>query len=271
MKRIYLLITFLMVLALVSHAQNERKFVRQGNKYFLEAMKDTAHLDTVQFNKAEIEYRKAIEKKPEENKWNFNLADALYKQKKFGESAEKFKEIADKTFDKTEKARALHNLGNSMLFGNKLDESIAAYKEALRNNPKDLETKYNLLYAMNKKKKQQQQQQKNQDKNKDKNKDQDKNKDKNQDQNKKDQNKDQNKDKNKDQNKQNQDQQNKNQNQNQNKDQQNQQQQQQQSKISKQNAEQMLQALENNEKKIQDKVKKVQALKAQSKRVDKDW
>lgn len=270
MKKIFAIFTFLMVLALIGQAQNERKFVRQGNKYFLEAMKDTAHIDTVQFNKAEIEYRKAIEKKPEESKWNFNLADALYKQKKFAESGEKFKEIADKTFDKTEKARALHNLGNSMLMGNKLDESIAAYKEALRNNPKDLETKYNLLYAMNQKKKQQQQQ-KNQDKNKDKNKDQDKNKDKNQDQNKKDQNKDQNKDKNKDQNKQNQDQQNKNQNQNQNKDQQNQQQQQQQSKISKQNAEQMLQALENNEKKIQDKVKKVQALKAQSKRVDKDW
>ena len=252
MKQIYLLLTFLMVLAIAGQAQNERKFVRQGNKYFLEAMKDTAHLDTVQFNKAEIEYRKAIEKKPGESKWDFNLADALYKQKKFGESAEKFKEIADKTYDKGEKARALHNLGNSMLMTNKIDESIAAYKEALRNNPKDMETKYNLLYAMNMKKKQQQK--KNQDKNKDK-----------KDQNKKDQNKDQNKD----QDKKNQDQQNKNQNQNQN--QQNQQNQPQQSKISKQNAEQMLQALENNEKKIQDKVKKVQAMKAQSKRVDKDW
>lgn len=265
MKRIYLLLTFLMVLAIAGQAQNERKFVRQGNKYFLEAMKDTAHLDTVQFNKAEIEYRKAIEKKPGESKWDFNLADALYKQKKFGESAEKFKEIADKTYDKSEKARALHNLGNSMLMTNKIDESIAAYKEALRNNPKDMETKYNLLYAMNMKKKQQQK--KNQDKNKDKNKDQNKDKDK-KDQNKKDQ-KDQNKDQNKDQDKKNQDQQNKNQNQNQN--QQNQQNQPQQSKISKQNAEQMLQALENNEKKIQDKVKKVQAMKAQSKRVDKDW
>lgn len=71
--------------AAVSQAQNERKFVRQGNKYFEAAMKDTAHLDTVQFNRAEIEYLKAIEKKPEETKWNFNLADALYKQKKFDE------------------------------------------------------------------------------------------------------------------------------------------------------------------------------------------
>jgi tetratricopeptide (TPR) repeat protein len=254
MRKIFLIFTFLIILAITVQAQNERKFVRQGNKYFLEAMKDTAHIDTVQFNKAEIEYRKAIEKKPTENKWNFNLADALYKQKKFEESAEKFKEIVDKTFDKDEKSRALHNLGNSMLMGNKIDESIAAYKEALRNNPGDMETKYNLQYAMNLKKKQQQQQ-----KNQDKNKDQDKKKD----QNKKDQNKDQ-KDQNKDQDKKDKDQQNKNQNQNQ-------QNQPQESKISKQNAEQMLQALENNEKKIQDKVKKMQAMKAQSKRVDKDW
>lgn len=250
MNRKYILILFLFVWAVASQAQNERKFIRQGNKYFEEAMKDTSRIDTVQFNKAEIEYLKALEKKPDDSKWNFNRADALYKQKKFDESAEKFKEIADKTTNKIEKSRALHNLGNSFLMKNKLDESIAAYKDALRSNPKDLETKYNLLYAMNMKKKQQDQKKKD-DKNKDKNKDKDKDKDK-----------DKNKDQKKDQDKKNQDQQNKDQNK---------QQQQQQNKISKQDAEQMLQALENNEKKIQDKVKKVQALKAESKKVDKDW
>ena len=246
MNRKYILILFLLVWAVASQAQNERKFIRQGNKYFEEAMKDTSRIDTVQFNKAEIEYLKALEKKPDDSKWNFNRADALYKQKKFDESVEKFKEIADKTTNKIEKSRALHNLGNSFLMKNKLDESIAAYKDALRSNPKDLETKYNLLYAMNMKKKQQDQKKKD-DKNKDKNKDKDK---------------DKNKDQKKDQDKKNQDQQNKDQNK---------QQQQQQNKISKQDAEQMLQALENNEKKIQDKVKKVQALKAESRKVDKDW
>jgi len=250
MNRKYILILFLFVWAVASQAQNERKFIRQGNKYFEEAMKDTSRIDTVQFNKAEIEYLKALEKKPDDSKWNFNRADALYKQKKFDESAEKFKEIADKTTNKIEKSRALHNLGNSFLMKNKLDESIAAYKDALRSNPKDLETKYNLLYAMNMKKKQQDQKKKD-DKNKDKNKDKDKDKDK-----------DKNKDQKKDQDKKNQDQQNKDQNK---------QQQQQQNKISKQDAEQMLKALENNEKKIQDKVKKVQALKAESRKVDKDW
>ena len=248
MKPISLLTFFLMVLAIAVNGQNERKFVREGNDYYKGAMKDSTKLDTVQFNKAEIEYRKAIEKKPDDPKWNFNLADALYKQRKFEESAEKFKDIADRTSDKIDKSRALHNMGNSLLMNKKLDESIAAYKQALRNNPKDLETKYNLLYAMNMKKKQQEQQKKDQKKDKDKDKDQ-----------KKDKNKDQNKDqdKKKDQ---------------QNKDQQKQQNQQpQQSKISKQNAEQMLQALENSEKKTQEKVKKVQAMKAQSKNVDKDW
>lgn len=246
MRQKYMLILFLLFWAAIGHAQNERKFVRQGNKYYEAANKDTSRIDTIQFNKAEIEYLKALEKKPDDNKWNFNLADALYKQKKFDQSAEKFQEIAEKTTDKVDKSRALHNLGNSFLMKNKLDESIAAYKDALRNNPKDLETKYNLLYAMNMKKKQEDQQKKDQDKNKD------KDKDKNKDQDKKDQKKDQDK-KNKDQ---------------QNKDQQ---QQPQQNKISKQNAEQMLQALENNEKKIQDKVKKIQAMKAESKKVEKDW
>jgi tetratricopeptide (TPR) repeat protein len=249
MKQASILILLLIVWVTTTQAQNERKFVRQGNKYYDAAMKDTARMDTIQFNKAEIEYRKALDKKPEDAKWNFNLADALYKQMKFEESAEKFKDIAEKTTNKVEKSRALHNQGNSLLMNKKLDESIAAYKEALRNNPDDLETKYNLLYAMNMKKKEQEQKKK-QDKDKDKDKD------------KKDKDKDKNKDQKKDQDQKNKDQQKKDQKQDQ---------QQQQSKISKQNAEQMLQALENSEKKIQDKVKKIQALKAQSKKVEKDW
>lgn len=242
MRRASLLIIFLLALVLWGNAQNERKFVRQGNKYYGAAIKDSTKLDTIQFNKAEIEYRKALEKKPDDPKWNFNLSNALYKQMKFEESAEKFKEISDKTSDNMDKSRALHNLGNSLLMSNKLDESIEAYKQALRNNPADLETKYNLLYAMNMKKKQEEQQKKDQEKNKDQNKDENKDKDQNKDQNKDQQKKDQ-----------------------------QQQQQQPQNKISKQNAEQMLQALENSEKKTQEKVKKEKALQAKSKQVEKDW
>jgi len=147
--------------------------------------------------------------------------------------------MADKMPSTDEKARAFHNLGNSQLMGNKIDESIESYKKALRKNPTDLETKYNLAYAQLLKKKQDEQQ-KNQDKNKD-NKDKD---EQNQDQDKQDQNKDQ-------------------QNQNQ--------QQQAQNKISKENAEQLLQALQNDERDIQDKVKKIQAAQAKSTKVEKEW
>jgi tetratricopeptide (TPR) repeat protein len=248
----------IIIFSLAVNGQNERKFVRSGNKLFMEAVRDTSRLDTTKFSNAETEYRKALNKKPTDTKWNFNLADAMYKQMRFDEAAERFSELAEKMETPEEKARALHNIGNSQLMQQKLDESIESYKKALRNNPNDLDTKYNLAYAQMMKNKQQQQQ--NQDQNKDQNKDQ--------------QNQDQNKDQQNDQNKDNQDQQNKqdqqNQNQDQNKDQQ-QKQQPQQNKISKENAEQLLQALQNDERDIQDKVKKEKAAQAKKVRVEKEW
>ena len=258
------ILIFLLAMTINAHAQNERKFIRQGNKLFEQALQDTTKLDTASFNKAEIAYRKALDKRPNDQKWNFNLGDALYKQKKFDQATTKFEDIAKNSTDQVEKARAYHNIGNSMLMQNKLDESIEAYKNALRNNPNDLDSKYNLIYAMDLKKQQQKQQNKDKNKDKDKDKDKDKNKDQNKDQNKnQDKKKDQDKDKQKqDQNK---DQQNKNQ------DQKKQQQQPQQQKISKENAERLLQALQNDEEKVQEKVKKAKAAKAKQRQIDKDW
>lgn len=225
-------------------AQNERKHVRSGNKIYQKAIKDTTKIDTAAFARAETEYRKALEKKPTDKYWNFNLADAVYKQNRFDEAAGKFSELAEQMTNPVEKARAYHNLGNSQLMNQKIDESIESYKKALRQNPNDLETKYNLAYAQLLKKQQQQQQnQQNQDQNKDQKQDQEQQQ--NQDQQNKDQNKDQ--------------------------QQQNQQQQQAQNKISKDNAEQLLQALQNDEKNIQDKVKKVQAAEAKRQKVEKEW
>ncbi len=241
-------LTILILAGLIVQAQNERKFIREGNKIYLQALKDTTKLDTIAFSKAETEYRKALKKKPYDPKWNFNLDNTLYKQTKFDEAASNYEQLANQFTNPVEKARALHNLGNSRLMQQKLDESIESYKKALRQNPGDLETKYNLAYAQMLKKKQQDQQNK-QDQNKDQNKDQDK-QDQNKDQNKQDQNK---QDQNKDQQKQNQNQQ------------------PQQNKISKENAEQLLQALQNDERNIQDKVQKAKALMAKKIRTEKDW
>jgi Ca-activated chloride channel homolog len=256
MKIFVILIAFVMALSFDALAQKERKFIREGNSYFNEGLKDTAKLDTISFGKAEVAYRRALEIKPEDLHWQFNLADAIYKQKKSDQAASEFEKLAEKADKPAEKASAYHNLGNSLLTQKKFDPSIEAYKKALRIKPNDPETKYNLAYAIKMKKEDEKQKQQNKDK-------QDKNKDQNKDKNK--DNQDKNKDQNQDQNKDNQ-----NQNQNQ-QNQQNQQNKPQQDKISKQNAEQMLKALENDEKQTQEKVRKAQALKAERSKVDKNW
>lgn len=108
---------------------------------------------------AETSYRRALDVDEKSTKASFNLGDALYRQKKYEEAGRQFEKAASEMTDKTDKARAYHNLGNSLLEQQKLKESIEAYKQALRNNPNDADTKYNLSYAMNLLKQQQQQQQ----------------------------------------------------------------------------------------------------------------
>ena len=251
----------LIVLSLVgvsgAFAQKERKFVREGNGFYNEGLKDTTKLDTISFGKAEVAYRRALEIKPDDFHWQFNLANSIYKQNKPEQAVAEFEKLAEKTTVPGEKSMVYHNLGNSLLAQKKFDPSIDAYKKALRITPNDPETKYNLAYAMKMKKKDQEQKKKDQDK-KDKDKDQDKDKDKDKDN--KDQNKDQDQDQNKDKQDQNKDQQQKDQ-----------EKQQPQNKITKQSAEQMLKALENDEKQTQEKVKKAQAVKAQRNKVEKNW
>ena len=241
------------VISLPSAAQQERKFIRGGNDLF----------NKQDFEKAEVEYRKALDTEVKSYEGAFNLGDALYKQKKFDEALQQFQSLAQNEKDKEKLGELYHNIGNTLLAMNKLDESIEAYKQSLRNRPNSQETKYNLEFAR-KQKQDQQNQDQNQDQNKDQNKDQqDQNKDQqNQDQNK-DQNKDENKDQNQDQNKDQQDQ---------NKDQQ-QQDQQAQPKISKEDAKRLLEALEADEKKTQEKVQKdkVQAQKAKKMKIEKNW
>ncbi|MBA4323241.1 MAG: hypothetical protein C0408_10540, partial [Odoribacter sp.] len=171
---------------------------------------------------------------------HFNLGDAYYKQGRYDEAIQSYKNSLQYTDDKENHSKVYHNIGNSLLKQQKYQESIGAYKNSLKQNPDDLETKYNLSYALNMLK---QDQQKNKDdKNKDKNKDQNKDQQQQQNQDQKDQNKDK---------------------------QQNQQQQQQQkNQISKEEAQRILEALKNNETNTQKKLRKVKGKPAVT---DKDW
>jgi len=243
-------------------AQSDKALVRDGNKEFTKG----------KYNEAEIKYRKALDKNPQKYSAQFNLGDALYQQQNYDKAAETFSKTNVKGSTAVDRSNVYYNLGNSMLKAGKVDESIAAYKQALRENPKNEDARYNLEYARQRK-----QNQKNKDKKNDKNKDQNKDKkDQNKDQ--KDQQKqDQDKQK-KDKDKQNQDQkkqQDQQQQQQQQKDskqnQQGQQNQQQAQKISKKDAERMLAALKNNEKKTLEKLKKAKKANTKVVKSEKDW
>lgn len=253
MKQLIIVVCILLQ-GFVLYAQKEKKYIYKGNELYMEK----------KYAEAEASYRQSVEKSKESVQGNFNLGDALFKQKKFDNAAQKFTDIASSSDNKDVKAQAYHNLGNSLLESKKLEESIAAYKKSLMNNPKDDETRYNLAYAMEKLKEQEKNKDKNdKDKNKDKKDQNQKNKDKNQnDKDKKDQDKKDDKDK-QDQNKDKKDQD--------KKDQQDQQgQQPRPDQLSKEDAERMLEALKNEEKNTQDKLKNKKA-KGVKGRIVKDW
>jgi len=235
----------------ISHgfAQDERKQVREGVKEY----------QNDKYTEAEVRFRKALDSRPELYEAEYDIANSLFKQKKYEEAAAEYEKLIDKNSNPEQRADLYHNLGNSHVMANQLDKGIEAYKNSLRIRPDDEDTRYNLAYALEKMKQEQQQQ-------KDQNKDQDK--------------KDDQKDKDKD--KQKQDQQDKNKDEKKDQDQKQDQQQQPQDKkedkqqeqpkpeINKQDAEQMLNAVQNQEKEVKEKVDKKKAV-AKPVRTEKDW
>ncbi|AXT57466.1 tetratricopeptide repeat protein [Aquimarina sp. MMG015] len=99
------------------------------------------------FPKAEGEYRKAISKNPVDPTAKYNLANAYYNTEKYDEAHQRYTEAVKTATSKVEKHKAFHNQGNTYMEQKKYKEAVAAYKNALRNNPKDDETRYNLALA----------------------------------------------------------------------------------------------------------------------------
>lgn len=206
------------------------------------------------FKEAEANYTKAVTKNPNNTPALFNLGNTLYQQKKYDSSRKVMEATARLTKDKGNKAAVNYNIGNTYMSQQKWQEAIDAYKKTLRSNPQDADAKYNLSYAEQMLKKQQQEDKDNKDK---------KDKDKKEDKDKQDQ---QNKDKKDDKDKQDQEQQ----KEGDKKDDQKQEQrpQGQPSKLSQQQAEQLLNALQQEEKKLQDKMKKEKGAPV---RMERDW
>ena len=184
------------------------------------------------FANAEVSYRKAVEKNPRNPQAAYNLGNALMAQKKDSAAIEQFQNAAKLETNPMRKYRAFHNMG-VICQGHKMyGEAIEAYKNALRLNPEDNETRYNLVLCKHQKNKQDQNQQNQQQQQK-----QDK-KDEKKDQDKQDQNKDKQKE--------------------------------QKPQMSKDNAEQLLNAAMQQEKQTQDRLKKAQQ-QPQRRQVLKNW
>ncbi len=114
------------------------------------------------FEEAEIEYRKALEKDPQAWKARYNLSNSLYRQKRYKEAGMALDSLTENITDPQLKSQFYHNLGNSRLEEKDYRGSVEAYKEALKHDPKAEDTRYNLSYALKKLQQQQQQQQKKQ-------------------------------------------------------------------------------------------------------------
>lgn len=230
-KGYFILLMLLTVSAVAFGQKTDRDYLRSGNKLYKDSL----------FVKAEVDYRKALEVNPKSSAAMYNLGNALLMQQKAQEAMEQYQAASRLEKDKAKLAQIYHNMSVILQSSKKLPECIEAYKESLRNNPHDNETRYNLALAQKQLKDQQQNQ--NQDKQQEQKQDQK--------QDEQQQNKDQ------------QDQDKKDQQQN------NQQQQQNQNEMSKENAEQLLNAAMQDEKNVQDKVKK--QIQIQGKKLDKDW
>lgn len=246
----------------VTLEREARKWVREGNELF----------NQLKFADAEVAYKKALDKNPASEIANYNLGNALSLQNRSKEAIAQYEMVAKMTKDKFTRATAMHNLGNSHYQEKEYQKAVDSYKHSLRANPKDDETRYNLALAQ----KMLQDQQHNQDKNKDKNdENKDKDKDKNQ-ENKDDQNKDKNEDKKEgddkkdDEKKDGEDEKDNKDNPDKNKEEKKQDQKPQAGKLSPQQMKQLLEAMNNEEKKTQEKMN---AKKERGKKIkqEKDW
>ena len=245
-----LIVLIFILIKTTTFSQTAHKMLREGD----------ASYKKENYKTAEENYRKSLETQPS-SKGNFNLGNAIFKQQRFDDAIKQYDGIANNSSDNSLKSSALYNKGNAHFWKKEYDKAVEAYKEALRLNPKDEDAKTNLAKAKRMVQEQQKQQQKqqnqqNQQQNQmDKKDEQDKNKQQNEQQN---------------QQQEPQDQQQQNQQQNKEPDKQPQQnpQQQAQQDLKKEEAKRMLQIMDDEERKVQQRLKKG---KQKPSRSSKDW
>lgn len=219
----YILLLILLSFTTISNAQADRQLVRNGNRMF----------SMQEYDKAEVQYRKAVSVNPTNPQALYNLGCALMMQNKDSAAIVQYQKAAKHEKNKLRLASVYHNIGVICQNHKMYKEAINAYEQSLRNNPKDDETRYNLALCKR--------MQKNGNKPQNRNKDNENNKQQ--------KNKDRNNEKEKDNNKQAQPKE----------------------QMSKDNAEQLINAAIQNEKATQQRLKKAMQKPGARKNSDKNW
>jgi Ca-activated chloride channel family protein len=149
-----LLVFQMLFFSLLAKAQNAVSYISRGNQFYKQT----------QFDLAEVEYRKALQTDPENTTAQYNLANALQKQKKYDEAEQVLEKLYNVTNVTKLKSAAAYNQGVAYTKQKNLEASIESYKKALRLNPDDQEARENLQKALSELKKQQDEQKKQQQK-----------------------------------------------------------------------------------------------------------
>jgi len=165
--------------------EENKQIIRKTDKILREAEKELSEND---FASAEASYRQAVSKNPESVTARYNMANMYYGKEKPAQAATRYDQASKIAGTKEEKHRIFHNMGNSFMEQKNYAGAVEAYKNALRNIPSDEETRYNLALAKKMLEKEKEDGGGGEDDKKEQNKD-DKNKDKKDDQGKKDQDK----------------------------------------------------------------------------------
>ncbi|AFL80611.1 tetratricopeptide repeat protein [Aequorivita sublithincola DSM 14238] len=139
-----LLLSSITAFAQPQQAKEQKKELKAAQNFLSEAQQS---LQKDKFPAAEADYRKAIFLNPKSETAKYNLGTAYYGKEKNAEAMLRFQQAATTATDKAEKHKAFHNLGNTFMNEKKYTEAVEAYKNALRNNPNDDETRYNLALA----------------------------------------------------------------------------------------------------------------------------
>ncbi len=170
-KQIQYICTILFCLvAVVSQAQKIKKLPKHEKEAIQLIFEGNQEITKEKANviEAEKSYRKAIAKDPNNAIAKYNLGVSYHATQNFQEAAQRSEQAAKLAKTDFEKHSAYHNLGNAYMGTGEADKAVEAYKNALRNNPTDHQTRYNLALAKQMKKEQDKNKSKDGDKNKEK-------------------------------------------------------------------------------------------------------